>query len=350
MSIPMHTIPGYENTKPGVQVGTKLIPTGENQTYTPDDYKHLRQMGVEWAMVDGPLGLPDAKVYKELRKQVEGEGLKIYRLSNHDYHNMDIITLNLPGRDQKLQEYLQYIKALGEAEIRYSTYAHMGNGIWRSGKTQVIRGGDQGGGVDLESPELIGRWINTTYDPKLSHGREYSEQELWDNYEYFIRRVVPVAEDYGVYIGIHPDDPPVYTLGGVPRKIFGTFEGYKRALEIAGSKNIGVCLCCGCWLEGGDKMGADVYEATRYFAQRNQLFKLHVRNVTCPMDAPGGFAETYPNDGYGDVVRIIKTLHECGFDGCIMNDHLPPMVGGWRTCESFQTAYLMGAVDAVCHS
>ena len=73
MSIPMHTIPGYENTKPGVQVGTKLIPTGENQTYTPDDYKHLRQMGVEWAMVDGPLGLPDAKVYKELRKQVEGE-------------------------------------------------------------------------------------------------------------------------------------------------------------------------------------------------------------------------------------------------------------------------------------
>ena len=347
MSIPMRTIPGYVNSKPGVQVGTKLVATGEGGEYTPEDFKHLRQMGVEWVMVDGPVGLPDARVYKELRKRVEGEGLKIYRLSNHAYHNMDVITLNLPGRDQKLKEYLMYIRALGEAGIYYSTYAHMGNGIWRSGETRPIRGGDMGHGVDLESPELMGRWFSQKYASPYSHGREYSEQELWDNYEYFIRRVAPVAEDSGVYIGIHPDDPPVYTLGGVPRKIFGTFEGYKRALEMADSRNIGVCLCCGCWLEGGEKMGADVYEAAEYFAKQGKLFKLHVRNVTCPMYEKGGFAETYPNDGYGDTVRIIRILQENGFDGCVMNDHLPPMVGGWRACESYQTAYLQGVVDAV---
>ena len=94
-------------------------------------------------------------------------------------------------------------------------------------------------------------------------------------------------------------------------------------------------------------MGADVYEAAEYFARRGQLFKLHVRNVTCPMDEKGGFAETYPNDGCGDTVRIIRILVENGFDGCIMNDHLPPMVGGWRACESYQTAYLQGVVDAL---
>ena len=66
----------------------------------------------------------------------------------------------------------------------------------------------------------------------LTHGRVYSEKEIWDNYEYFIRQVVPVAEELGIYIGIHPDDPPVPMLGGVPRCIFGNFEGYKQALRL----------------------------------------------------------------------------------------------------------------------
>ena len=72
-------------------------------------------------------------------------------------------------------------------------------------------------------------------------------------------------------IGIHPDDPPFYSLGGVPRCIFGTFEGYKRAMAIADSPNIGVCLCLGCWLEGGkDLMGADALTAIRSQCSRAQ--------------------------------------------------------------------------------
>jgi D-mannonate dehydratase len=79
--------------------------------------------------------------------------------------------------------------------------------------------------------------------------------------------VAPVAEELGIRIGIHPDDPPVPELGGVPRCIFGNFDGYVRALEIANSPNIGVCLCCGTWMEGGRGMGKDVLEATRAFAK-----------------------------------------------------------------------------------
>jgi len=260
---------------------------------------------------------------------------------------MDVITLNLEGRDRRLAGYLDYIRALGEAGINYSTYAHMANGIWRSGNVRPIRGGEPGGGLDLANPKKQGRWAGTVWNSdELSHGRTYTEEELWDNYAYFITRVAKVAEESGVFIGIHPDDPPVYTLGGVPRTLFGTFEGYKKALEIAGSKNIGVCLCCGCWLQGGDKMGADVYDAIRFFGSQNKLFKLHVRNVTNPLYEEGGFAETYPDDGYGDVVKMVSILSEIGFDGCIINDHLAPMVGGDRVSEAYQTAYLKGVVDA----
>jgi len=345
MAIPMKTIPGYFNTVPGVQVGDKLI--SRNGEFAKEDALFLRQMGVEWVMVEGPVGEDsDVSLYKRVVREVENEGLKVYRLANSFYHNMDVITLNLEGRDKRLEGYLNYIRALGEAGVHYSTYAHMANGIWRSGQTKTIRGGQPGNGLDLNSAESRGRWASKVYDPVLSHGRVYTEEELWENYEYFISRVARVAEDSGVYIGIHPDDPPVYTLAGIPRKIFGTFEGYKKAIEIADSPNIGVCLCCGCWLQGGADMGKDVYETARYFAEIGKLFKLHVRNITNPMSEPGGFAETYPNDGYGDVPKIVRILSETGFDGCIINDHLAPMVGGSRVSAAFMTSYLMGLADA----
>ena len=345
MATPMRTIPGYENTKPGIQVGDKLILRGN--AFREEDMLFLRQMGVEWVMAGNFDGEADADVYKDIVRTVERNGLKVYRLANHYFHNMDVITLNLEGRDKRLEGYLNYIRAMGEAGIHYSTYAHMANGIWRSGETKHIRGGRPGKGWDPDSPDSRGEWVGTVYSKELSHGRIYTEDELWENYAYFIKRVAKVAEDSGVYIGIHPDDPPVYTLAGIPRKIFGTFEGYKKALEIADSPNIGVCLCCGCWLQGGDMMGADVYEAIRYFAGQKKLFKLHLRNITNPMNEPGGFAETLPNDGYGDIPKIIRILHEVGFDGCVINDHLASMVGGRQVSAAFQTAYLLGLVDAV---
>ncbi|MCB0139194.1 MAG: mannonate dehydratase, partial [Caldilineaceae bacterium] len=73
------------------------------------------------------------------------------------------------------------------------------------------------------------------YEGEITHGRKYTEDELWDNYAYMIQQIAPVAEEEGVYIGIHPDDPPVYPLGGIPRCMFGNFSGYKTAMEIADS-------------------------------------------------------------------------------------------------------------------
>jgi mannonate dehydratase len=197
----------------------------------------------------------------------------------------------------------------------------------------------------LEAEDKAGHWGGERWHEPLSHGRAYSEEELWDNYTYFIRKVVPVAEEAGVYIGIHPDDPPVYPMGGVPRCLFGTFEGYKRALEIADSPNVGMCLCVGCWLEGGERMGKDVIETIRYFGERKKLFKVHFRNVTAPL--PEGFVETYMDDGYMDMYRVVQALHEVGFDGAIMSDHLPHMVGGARAAEAYGVAYMKALVNAV---
>jgi mannonate dehydratase len=270
-------------------------------------------------------------------------GLQVYRLSNHGCHNQEQITLNLPGRDEKIKEYLAYIRALGAAGIHYSTYAHMGNGIWSTG-SEAIRGGAVARAFHVQQARQ-GWWIERTWDAPLSHGRVYSEDELWDNYAHFIKQVVPVAEDAGVFIGVHPDDPPVYPLGGVPRCIFGTFEGYKRALEIADSPNIGMCLCVGCWLEGGKAMGKDAVETIRYFGGMGKLFKVHLRNITAPM--PEGFAETYLDDGYQDMWAVMRALQEVHYDGAIISDHLPQMIGGRWAAEGWAIGYMRALIQAV---
>lgn len=349
MSYAMKTIPGYESSTPGMNVATKIFGDirfgkGDRLEYNQEAIRLLQQLGVEWLMVND---VPENSVrcYKHIIEDMAGYGFKIYRIANRSLHNMPSVTLNLPDRDEMIDRYLQYIRDLGEVGLHYATYAHMGNGIWRGDFKREIRGGATGTGLDLNQPKHNLAFGN--FSEPLSHGRVYTEDEIWENYEYFIKKVVPVAEESKVYIGVHPDDPPVYPIAGVPRCIFSTFEGYKRALEIADSPNIGACLCVGCWLEGGTKCGCSPEEFIRYFAARKKLFKVHLRNVTAPLDVEGGFNETFPDAGYGNLPRIVRALQEVGFDGCVINDHLVEMVGGLYASEAYFTAYLKGLVDEV---
>ena len=209
----------------------------------------LKQIGAQYVSVAAPPDLRTAEGFLAIKKRYADAGITVWNIGNTSVHNMQEVTLNLPGRDQKIEEYKQYLRNLGKAGIYYTTYAHMGNGIWSSGRA-TIRGASARE-FDMASPNKKGVWDGKTWTEPLSHGREFTKEEIWENYTYFIKQVAPVAEENSVRIGIHPDDPPEPVLAGVPRCVFGNFEGYKRAMEIADSPNVGICLCCGTWLEGG---------------------------------------------------------------------------------------------------
>ena len=334
---PLRTIPGYSASKPGIQIGT-YVSAGASD----EDLRFLQQLDVEWAML-----IPEdpaqhtTEHYLRFKERLARFGIQIYRIANHSVHNMGEVALNLPERDAKMQEFLEFIRSLGKAGIYYNTYGYIANGIWSSGQT-TGRGGVTARYMDLKDAK--GHWNGRVFENPLSHGREYSEEELWDNYAYFIRKVAPVAEEAGVYIGIHPDDPPGYPLGGVPRCIFSSLEGFKRALEIADSPNIGVCLCVGCWLEGGPAMGADVIETIRYLGEQKKLFKVHFRNVSNPLPEP--WTETFIDDGYMDMHHVMRALREVEYDGCIIPDHIPNMLGGHRTGLAYSIAYMRALVQA----
>lgn len=317
---------------PGIKISLQIA-----ADFKDDDLTFGRQLGINYVSI--PTAGGTYETFASHKKRVEAAGLKVANIGNSNVHNMPEVTLNLPGRDRKIEEYKQYLRNLSKAGLYYTTYAHMGNGIWSS-PNETTRGGAPARAFRLETAK--GKWVDKTFELPLSHGRRFTKDELWENYTYFIKQVVPVAEETGVRIGIHPDDPPVPELGGVPRCIFGNFDGYARALEIANSPNIGVCLCCGTWMEGGKNMGKDVFEAARAFAKMDKLWKIHFRNVTAPMPY---FVETYVDDGYTDMKKLMRTLVDVDFRGILIADHVPRMVGDSKTGWAYSIGYIKALYD-----
>jgi mannonate dehydratase len=322
-----------EKIAPGIKVAAQMSPEPSEE-----DLQFVRQMGVEYVVLWTDAKHAGYDYYMSRRELFENAGLKIYGFGNSDVHNQDAIVLNLPGRDEKVEEYKRHLRALGRAGIPYTTYAHMGNGIW-STAAETTRGGARARAFDLAQAQE-GHWHGRAFPTPLSHGREFGETEIWGNFTRFIREVAPVAEEAGVMIGVHPDDPPVPVLAGVPRCIFSSFDGYRRALEIAQSPNVGICFCVGCWLEGGELMGRDVLESIRHFGEQGKIFKVHFRNVDQPLPH---FVETFVDNGYQDMYQVMKALREVGFNGVAIPDHIPAMAGGPRV----GTAYTIGYMNAL---
>lgn len=320
---------------PGIKICAQL--SGDS----PDeDYQFVRQMGVEYASIWTRGDQATLENFRRLKSKAEGFGITAWNIGNINVHNMPEVTLNLPGRDAKIEEYKAYLRNLGKVGIPYTTYAHMGNGIWSS-ENEPTRGGASARAYDSnKNPQ--GHWDGKVFTGPLSHGRKYTKEEIWENYTYFIKAVAPVAEQEGVHIGIHPDDPPVPELAGVPRCIFGNFTGYVRALEIANSPNVGVCLCCGTWLEGGPLMGRSVIEAIHHFGKQRKLFKIHFRNVNAPLPH---FVETFVDDGYMDMYQVMKALAEVRFDGIAIPDHVPQMAGGHEAGYAYTVGYMKALLD-----
>ena len=321
---------------PGIKI-CLYAPVEPQQT----DLDYLNALGVEYVTTWAKPEKATPEYYAS-RKKIYGEaGVTVYGMGNVGVHNQEAIVLNLPDRDAKIEVYKQHLRSLAAAGIPYTTYAHMANGIW-----STARETSRGANARAYDAAMVGEgnWDGTPYLPPTTHGREYTQAEIWDNYTYFIRAVAPLAEELGVLIGIHPDDPPLLALGGVPRCIFSSFDGYARALEIANSPNVGMCLCVGCWLEGGAGMGRDVLETIRHFGKQGKIFKVHFRNVDAPLPH---FVESFINNGYMDMRPVLQELQAVGFEGIMMPDHAPQIGGNDQIGIAYSIGYMQALLAGV---
>jgi mannonate dehydratase len=271
-----------------------------------------------------------------MRERIESFGLRCEAVQNTPLDDLDQIRLGLPGREGALARYQQTVRNMGRAGIPLLAYNWRPNRLYRTG---VVSGR---GGAKVTTFDLA-----QVTEQLLSHGRAYSAEELWATHDDFLREVLPVAAEAGVRIVLHPDDPPGVEIGGVAR-IMSSFEGFVRAAEVADGvapDHWGLLYCVGCWAEMGGT--ANVLRGIRHFGPRGQLGYVHFRDVqgsgTC-------FRECFPGEGEIDLTAVMVALRDFGFDGVIIDDHAPLMVGdeGWAPkSRAFQTGYLQGLLRAV---
>lgn len=266
-----------------------------------------------------------------LRNRVEDAGLRLAAIENIPLDFYDDVMLGRDGRDAQLEHVKETIRNLGRAEIPILGYNWMPNLVWSSSTTYPVRGGAEARAYDHEQLK----------DAPLTHDREYTEAELWENYEYFLREVIPVAEEAGVELCVHPDDPPVESLGGIPR-LFRSFENYKRAMNLVDSPCHGIEFGLGVFSE----MGEDVIEVIDHFGKRDKISYVHFRDVegTIPR-----FHETFVDEGNYDAWEVVRKLDEVGFEGAMIPDHVPTMScdDPWASGRGYTVGYLRGLLDAL---
>jgi mannonate dehydratase len=351
--------------------GKTIEPFGNPSSSTPiivmypglaeptDEYLlFTKQLGLDTVLVAGlPEHLRNVEGLLSIKKRYNDAGIKVYSIVGPIGMQRKEIVLNMPGRDKLIEDYLNWIRTLSKAGFHYTNSGFMGGtGVWttrRGGDAKDREAGtrefDEKASTITQFPKMA-LWGDRTLNEeipsfevnKLAFGREYSREEILENWTYFIRKVVPVVEECGVYVGFHPDDPPGYpTMAGVAR-IFSSFESIKEALQIANSPNIGIILCGGIWLEGGQRMGADLTEAIRWFVTNKKTWEVHFRNVSSPLPH---FLETFPDNGYYDMYKAMKALVDAGYGGAVHLDHSLEMVGSPHTYQAFATGYMKACLQ-----
>ena len=237
--------------------------------------------------------------------------LRLMALENVPVAFYDKVMLGQPGRDEQIEHMAATIRNMGKAGIPILGYHWMPNSVWRTQPPARLRGGAEATRFDGAAHA----------DAPLSHGRVYDAEEIWDNYAYYLERILPVAEEADVRLALHPDDPPVPSLGGVAR-IFGSFEGFRRGMDTFDSPHHGLDFCMGCWSEMG---GHDsVMRGFEYFVPQKKVYYIHFRDVRGEADC---FHECFIDEGQVDTFAAVRRLRELDFDGFLITDHVPATVG-----------------------
>ena len=276
-----------------------------------------------------------------LRKHVESFGVKLdavpLPMSSSAIARAEMPEILLakdPERDRAIEDICTMIRHAGQAGIPMVKYNLTFIGVVR---TERLPGR---GGASLSSFD----YAQGKQEPALTEAGRITEQIYWDRIEYFLKRVVPVAEEAKVKIALHPQDPamPKGTGWRGVETVLGSVDGLKRFVETSASPYHGLNFCQGTVSEMLAKPGEEIYDVIRYFGSRGKIFNVHFRNIR------GGFLkfqEVMPDDGDVDMPRALRAYREVGFDGMVMPDHVPQIAGDTGGQKAF--AFCFGYIQAL---
>lgn len=294
---------------------------------------YIRQIpgmtGIVSAIYDVPVGeVWPLKKIKELKEEIENAGLAFKVVESVPVH--ENIKLGLSDRDQLIENYIENIKNLSKAGIEVICYNFMPVFDWtrtqldkrlEDGSTALVYYQDQLKEMDPETSELALPGWDTSYTKEelnelIAKYKLLGEEGLWENLSYFIQKIIPIAEQVGIKMAIHPDDPP-WEIFGIPR-IITNERNLDRFLSLYDSEANGITLCSGSL---GCSRENDFVKLVKKYTMKKRVPFAHLRNVKI-LDN-GDFEESAHYSSYGslNMVDILQAFNESGFSGYIRPDH-----------------------------
>ena len=320
-----------------------LMKVGHQHDHTPPTLRSLAAFGVTH-ICSGHLKDPDEWTVDglvALKKNVESFGISLdavpLPLSSSPLNKAEhpeILLAKDPERERAIDSVCGMIRNAGAAGIPLVKYNLTFLGVVRSGRVPGRGNASYSTFVyDQAKPES-----------PLTEAGPVNADVYWDRITYFLKRVVPVAEEAKVRIALHPQDP------GLPKgtgyqgvdAVLSSVDGLKRFVDTVPSPYHGLNFCQGTISEMLAKPDEEIHDVIRYFASRKKIFNVHFRNIK------GGFLnfqETFPDNGDVNMPRVLKTYREVGFDGMIMPDHVPLIEGDAGGQKAF--AYCFGYIQAL---
>ena len=247
----------------------------------------------------------------------------------------DRVKLGLPGRDEDIDNYMESVRNMGRAGIPVLCYNWMVRFGWlRTSTSTPVRGGA----------------VATTYNhaqfergPKTDLG-DVPEDQLWDSLAYFLKAVAPVAQEFGVKLAMHPDDPPLSPVRGIGR-IMTSPDNFQRLLDLEDSPANGITFCQGCFTE----MCVDIPATVKRFAER--IHFAHFRNLSGTAE---DFTEQFHDDGQQDMYVAMKAYLDNGVTCPMRPDHAPTMEGEDNSHPGYAqqgrllaVGYMRGLIEAI---
>jgi mannonate dehydratase len=248
--------------------------------------------------------------------------------------NPNIMLGKSPERDREIDQICQMIRNTAQAGIASLKYNMSILGVVRT-KNTPGRG---------NAAYSTWRYDEAADKDTLTPAGKVSADDAWERISYFVKRVMPVAEEYKVRLACHPHDPGMPEPQGYRgvHRVLGSVDGLKKFIALSDSPYHGLNFCQGTVSEMLKKPGEEIYDVIRYFGSRKRIFNVHFRNIK------GGFSnfqETFPDNGDVDFIKAIRLYKEVGYDGMLMPDHVPTIQGDTGKSQAF--AYCFGYIQAL---
>ena len=308
---------GHDTPKICLEVGTGGLAAG---TIDEAGCRKIKQLGVDHVLTGGPRIPWEESQLKEMMDRLKAGGLTLGNLMISGFPNT---IYGRPGRDEEIEKVKQSIRVAGKVGlpvVEYNFYAHR---ITEGYYEEIGRAGAGLTAFDNDKVSSL---------PALPDEGVHSLEEMWANITYFLKAVIPVAEQSGVRLALHPNDPPAPLSRG-SGQIMGTVEGWKRLIEIVKSPSNGITFDCGVTRE----MGHDPVEVCHYFGSRDRITHVHYRNVRVQKPYVQ-YTEVFIDEGENNMFAVMKELVKQKYPRLIYPEH-PRGIDYDRERPGFHTAY-----------